>query len=178
MTLSPLALRVLVWAQAQQAAHVQGGLHPYGRFRSPDIDDYMAAAGLPNPTAVGAQGEPWCAAAVHYGYAECETPAQPSACPRTAGALRMAAEAPAACKLAGPAPGAVFILDRGHGHGHVGVVEVLGPLPGQITTVEPDTNASVSTTGDAWGRHTWEPGATGPDSRGTVVGYYDFGVTP
>lgn len=172
--MSPLALRVLAWAQHQQADHIQGGLHPFGRFRSPDIDDYMAAAGLPNPKDVGEQGNPWCAGAVHYGYAESETPSEPSACPRTASALHMAEQAPAACRLDGPAPGAVFVLNRGKGRGHVGIVEAVGPLAGQITSVEPDTNASFSTTGDAWGRHTWEPES---GERGVLVGYYDFGVT-
>lgn len=172
---SDLARRVLAWAQQQVAAHVQGGLHPYARFRSPDIDEYMAAAGLPNVTDISQPGLPWCAAAVHYGYASNETPSEPSVCPRTAGALHMTELAPPQCKLAGPDIGAVFVLDRGKGRGHVGIVEAVGPLSGQVTSCEPDTNAAFSTTGDAWGRHTWEPDS---GDRGTVVAWLDFGALP
>lgn len=177
--MSPLSLRVLAWAQQQVAAHIQGGLHPYGRFRSPDIDDYMDAVGLPNPPDIGVQGEPWCASAIYYGYATCETPSEPSRCPRTPSALHMAFHAPPGTKLTDPVPGAVGIIDRGHGRGHVVIVEAVGPLSGQVTTVEPDTNAAFSTRGDAWGRHTWEPYDTNPETRrGDLVGWFDFGAPP
>ena len=87
----------------------------------------------------------------------------------------MAELANAATRLPGPQAGAVFVLDRGKGHGHVGIVEVLGPLPGQITSVEPDTNGAGSATGDAWGRHSWEPDS---GDRGELVGWFDFGLAP
>ena len=175
--ISALALRVLSWAQQQVANGVRGGLDPYGRFRSPEIDGYMAAVALMPWADLRREGWPWCAAGVHYGYAVCETPSEPSCCPRTASALHMASLAPIASHLDAPEPGAVFILDRGKGRGHVGIVEAVGPLTGQVTTVEPDTNAAGSTRGDAWGRHTWEPDDKNPETkRGDLVGWFDFGV--
>lgn len=176
-TPSPLSLRALRLMQAQIANGVKGG--DPARFRGPEVDVFLASVNL-DAEHLGANGEgyPWCAADCYYVNAQAETPSEPSHCPRTGGALHMAALAPAWCKLSGPRPGAWFILDRGHGKGHVGVCEYIGPLPSQVTTCEPDTNGAGSSTGDAAGRHSWDPDAVGPHSRGTIVGRYDWGLQP
>lgn len=174
---SPLSLRALALMQAQVAAGVRGG-QP-AKFRGPEVDIYQASVNLdPEHNGPDGEGYPWCASDMYYVNAQAETPAEPSHCPRTGGALHAASLAPSWCRLAGPRPGAWFILNRGHGKGHVGVCESLGPLPGQVTSCEPDTNGAGSTTGDAAGRHTWEPDATGPDKRGDVEGWYDWGLQP
>lgn len=154
--------------QAQLAAGVHGG-QPR-RFDGPEVRVYLASVKVFSPA-------PWCAADTYYVHAMEETPAEPSHCPRTASALHMAAQAPAYCKLDGPQPGAVGILKHADGiHGHVVICETVGPLPGQVGTVEADTNAAGSSTGDAVGRHPcWEP-ADG--ARGVLLGWWDFGRQP
>lgn len=57
-------------------------------------------------------------------------------------------------------------------HGHCGFVESCSPAGDVVTTVEGDTNAEGSSTGDAVGRHTWTP-ASG--ERGRLLGYLDIG---
>jgi hypothetical protein len=146
------------------------------------VTAYLAWAGVHEPA-------PWCASAVGYLHAQAaqelasnEGGVSVNHCPRTPSALHLAERAPSSCRLAAPQPGAVFVLDRGKGRGHCGWVEAVhvdgqpGPLPGQIVTCEPDTNSAGSTTGDAWGRHTWSP--TDDHGRGELVGWFDFGVSP
>lgn len=154
--------------QGQLADGIKGG-HPH-RFEGPVVTQALASVGIKYPA-------PWCSAIVFYDHAMEETPAEPSHCPRTASALKMAAKAPAWCKLPGPQPGAVGILRHADGiHGHVVVCKVVGPLPGQVGTIEGDTNAAGSSTGDAMGEHPcWEP-ALG--ERGVLLGWFDFGLQP
>jgi hypothetical protein len=153
--------------QGQVADGIKGG-HPH-RFEGPVITQALACVRITSPA-------PWCAAIVYYNHAQEETPAEPSHCPRTASSLHMAAKAPSWCKLEGPRPGAVGILKHADGiHGHVVTCEYVGPLPGQVTTVEGDTNGAGSSTGDAAGRHSWEP-ASG--DRGELLGWFDFGIQP
>lgn len=167
---SPLSLRALALMQAQVAAGVRGG-QPR-RFEGPQVTAYLKSVGIDFPA-------PWCAADAFYVHAQAETPSEPSHCPRTAGAIHMAERAPSWCRLDGPQPGAVGILKHADGvHGHVVMCEHVGPLPGQVTTVEGDTNGAGSSTGDAAGRHSWEPAAPPPDSRGTLLGWWDFGLQP
>lgn len=187
--MSALSDAALVVAQAELAKGVRGGVAPYGRFRSTQIDAYMASVGLaPNLHAPGETGWPWCSAAVHwcYGTAASQLPVSPGGTivgattavvpvnpyPRTAGAIHAWDNIPAAARRVFPAPGFLFFMDRGKGRGHVGfVTAVLGG--GMIATLEPDTNAAGSTTGDAWGEHPgWAP-ADG--ARGTLLGYAELG---
>ena len=132
------------------------------------ITPALASVGIDFPA-------PWCAAIQFYNHAQEETPAEPSHCPRTAGAIHMAERAPPHTRLDGPRPGAVGILKHKDGHsGHVVQCEYVGPLPGQVTTVEGDTDGSGSSTGDAAGRHTWEPDS---GERGIVLGWFDWGIS-
>ena len=183
--MSALGLAALASAQRALAAGVRGGVAPYGRFRSPDIDGWCQAVGLIASSAdVGAQGWPWCAAFVRACFedacGELED-AQPAGsapivnpCPRTASALHLFNQAPTGSERSIPAPGDVFVLVHHDGiHGHTGIVESCTPDGQTITTVEGDTDAEGSSTGDAVGRHTrWSP-ADG--SRGKLVGYLDIG---
>jgi hypothetical protein len=168
---SPLSLRALRLMQAQIAAGVHGGKP--ARFRGPEVDLYLLSVGLKVAGALA--GWPWCAADCYYVHKQAETPLEHSYCPRTAGAIHMATLAPSWTRLDGPRPGATGVIDRGQGKGHIVICESLGPLPGQITSCEGDTNAAGSTTGDAAGRHLWEPD-TG--DRGTILGWFDFGNQP
>jgi hypothetical protein len=65
------------------------------------------------------------------------------------------------------------VLDKGKGHGHVGFVSIVSPDGQTITSVEGDTNAAGSSTGDAVGEHLWSPRDGG---RGRLVGYLHLGV--
>lgn len=164
-------------AQQELAKRVQGGLYPYGRFRSPDIDGYMTLVGLPPAADKGATGHPWCAAAVYWcfeqasAYVPGEGPA-PNPCPRTAGALHMWDQSPLSSRRQLAAPGDVFVLDRGKGRGHVGFVLTVSPDGQTLTTVEPDTSSASSAAGDAWGTHLWQPRE---EARGRLVGYLELG---
>lgn len=181
--MSDLSLKALAVAQEELSRHVRGGLYPYARFRSPDIDAYMTLVGLPPPADVSIEWKPWCAAAVYACFVKAvrsgievtddtDTPVTPVIpCPRTASALHMWEQAPLQCRTQLPAPGDVFCLDKGHGHGHVGFIEAVSPDGRTITTCEPDTNAAGSTTGDSWGRHLWAPS---DGIRGRLVGYLAF----
>lgn len=164
---SPLSLRALKRIQGQVADGIHGG-QPR-RFEGPVITQALASVGIDFPA-------PWCAAIQFYNHAQEETPAEPSHCPRTAGAIHMAERAPPWTRLDGPRPGAVGILKHKDGHsGHVVQCEYVGPLPGQVTTCEGDTNAAGSSTGDAAGRHSWEPDS---GDRGELLGWFDFGLQP
>jgi hypothetical protein len=101
------------------------------------------------------------------------TAVPPVPCPRTAGALHLWELAPLTARTQLPAPGDVFVLDRGKGRGHVGFVVTASPGGNVIGTIEPDTSSSSSATGDAWGEHPfWSPT---DGARGKLVGYLNFG---
>lgn len=168
--MTDLAAKAFSIAQADLAAGVRGHVMPmFGRFRGLRVDEYQRNVGLPLPPNTTLQGYPWCASAVYTCFKEASEALNiPNPCPRTGGAIKMWGLSPAACYSQTPQPGSVFVLDRGEGHGHVGFVEMVNG-DGTITTVEPDTsNRDLSTIGDSWGRHTWNP-ADG--SRGTVIGF-------
>jgi len=160
-----ISLDALAIAQKELAAGVRGG-NPV-RFASPRIMEYLHSVGIASPA-------PWCAAAVHWCFMmAAEDAGLPNPCPRTGGALRMWELSPLKARTQLPAPGDVFVLDKGKGHGHVGFVLTASPDGRTLTTVEPDTNSAGSTTGDAWGTHLWAP-ADG--MRGKLVGFLDFGT--
>lgn len=174
---SALGLAALAVAQAELARGVRGGLPGWGRFRSPDIDAYMVLVGLKPHAGQTQEGWPWCAAAVHWCFeqaiADLDPPGDlPNRCPRTAGAIHLWDTSPVAVRTQLPAPGDVFVLDKGKGRGHVGFVLSASPDGQSITSVEPDTNASGSTTGDSWGEHFWKPS---DGARGRLLGYLDLG---
>jgi hypothetical protein len=65
----------------------------------------------------------------------------------------------------------VFVLDKGHGLGHCGIVEDLVG-DGSIITIEGNTNAEGSREGDRVARHQWNPRE---GKRGRLYGYIDLG---
>jgi hypothetical protein len=173
---SALSLRALSKAQDAVAAGIKGGEPGWARFRgSPQPDGYQRDVGLPPPSDPNAIGVPWCIAALYSILKASEAPGEPSSCPRTASTIHCAEMAPAYCRLPGPRPGAVGILRHRDGvHGHAVMCELAND-DGTVTTVEGDTNAAGSSRGDAWGRHeNWDP-ASG--ARGTLLGWWDFGLT-
>lgn len=192
--MSALGIAALRVAQGELARGIRGGIAPYGRFRSADIDAYMTLVGLPPPTDPGVEWKPWCAAGVHacfnaaavdVAHATASMRAAAGAndltpidnpCPRTAGALHLwelaTTRVPYASIAALPAPGDIFVLDHGKGRGHVGFVASVSPDGQSITSCEPDTNAAGSTTGDAWGERFWKPS---DGARGVLKGYLEIG---
>lgn len=177
--MSALSLAALAVAQGELARGVRGGIAPWGRFRSPDIDAYMTLVGLAPHTGPAQEGWPWCAAGVYSCFesacndADLGTRMVANPCPRTAGALHMWDLSPLAARAQLAAPGDVFVLDRGQGRGHVGFILAVSPDGKTLTTVEPDTSsATLSATGDAWGQHLWSP-ADG--ARGMLAGYLNLG---
>lgn len=176
--MSALGLAALAVAQADLLAGVSGGKP--GKFQSPEVADRLAAVGIDRPA-------PWCAAEVFHCFdaaaraiAEAAAPTGgtftwSTTCPRTASALHLWSLAPLKCRTQLPAPGDVFVVVHADGiHGHCGIVEAVTPDGQTITSVEGDTNAEGSSTGDAMGRHVmWTPRN---GKRGRLVGYLEFGA--
>lgn len=176
---SALSLTALAVAHGELARGVRGGIAPWGRFRSADIDAYMTLVGLAPHVDQAQEGWPWCAAGVYACFKEATLSGSPfdepppNPCPRTAGALHMWDLSPLAARAQLAAPGDVFVLDRGQGRGHVGFVLAVSPDGKTFTTLEPNTSsATLSATGDAWGQHLWQP-ADG--ARGKLIGYLHLG---
>lgn len=175
--MSDIGRAALAVAESELASGIHGGGAPWGRFRGPRVDDYQRAVGLALPADISLEGHPWCAAAVFwcFRHALAALPVgtvPPNPCPRTASALHMWEHSPLTARRQLAAPGDVFVLKHHDGiHGHVGFVLAVSPDGKTITSVEPDTNAAGSTTGDAWGQHLWAP-ADG--ARGRLVGYLEF----
>ena len=183
--MSTLSLAALAVAQGELARGVRGGVAPYARFRSADIDAYMALVGLPPPADPSVPWHPWCAAFVHAMFVRAvrdgievmdgdDTPptVPPVPCPRTASALHLWELAPIAARSQLPAPGDIFIVDHGKGRGHCGIIQTASPDGQTISSIEGDTSADGSRTGDAVGEHLWKPSE---GARGKLVGYLNFG---
>lgn len=171
--MSALGLAALAVAQADLLAGVAGGKP--GKFQSPEVAARLAAVGIDRPA-------PWCAAEVFHcfdaatkGQVTTAVLGQANECPRTASALHLWSLAPLKCRTQLPAPGDVFVVVHSDGiHGHCGIVEEVTPDGQTITSLEGDTNAAGSSTGDAMGRHPmWTPR---DGKRGRLVGYLDFGA--
>ena len=170
--MSALGLAALVVAQGDLAAGVHGGGPGRGRFESPEVAARLAAVGIKYPA-------PWCAAeGVPLGFEMARAPqslepATPAYRRRVSHLWELATTRPPFAAVAVlPAPGDVFVLVHSDGiHGHTGIVESASPDGKTITTIEGDTNAEGSSTGDAMGRP-WTP-ADG--KRGKLLGYLEFG---
>lgn len=175
--MSALSLAALAVAQQDLAEGVAGG-RP-GRFQSPEVATRLAAVGIDYPA-------PWCSAEVFHCFeVACDadqTPyplsgivprqAPPNPCPRTPSAVHLWKDSPIESRTQLPAPGDIFVVEHANGwSGHCGLVESVSPSGQEITSIEGDTNAAGSSTGDAMGRHTWTP-ADG--KRGKLLGYLAF----
>lgn len=162
---SPFDPKPMTFNQALLAVAVtEIGVRETSRNSGPRVDEYLASVGLE-------PGYPWCAAFIHWVSGKARPAGFINPCPRTAGALRLYSLAHQDCYRDTPAPGFVFVLDKGHGLGHVGIVEeVVGD--GTVISIEGNTNAEGSREGDQVARHRWNP-ASG--HRGKLVGYIDLG---
>lgn len=116
---------------------------PPSSNRGPEVDRWIRGVGL-NPE--GAY--PWCAAFIHGCFHEAAAALKiPNPCPRTGSALGMWLKAKPSQRVAAKVarPGMVFVLDLGHGTGHVGFVEAVSART--ITTIEGNTNDGGSREG-------------------------------
>jgi hypothetical protein len=119
----------------------QVGVREVGRNAGPEVEVYLRSVGL------GA-GYPWCAAFVHWCFDQGSAAlALDNPCPRTAGALRLYEGCPLAWKLDEPGSADVFVIDHGHGLGHVGFVESVND-DGAFVTIEGNTSGQGSREGD------------------------------
>ncbi len=127
--------------EALRIAVTQVGVRETSRNSGPEVDAYLSSVGQP-------PGRPWCAAFVHWCFdvgAASVNLGNP--CPHTAGALRLWALSPAKAQHEEPEPGDVFVIDHGHGLGHVGFVLAVGPT-GHLDTIEGNTAPNGAREGD------------------------------
>lgn len=137
----------MIRLDALAVAGTQVGERETSRNSGPMVDAYLASVGL-------APGFSWCAAFVYWSFHKAATDTQQAnPCPRTAGALKLHAMAPPGTWKDKPEPCDVFVIDHGHGLGHVGFVESLTPA-GLLVTVEGNTNGGGSREGDGVYRRT------------------------
>lgn len=145
--------------EALRVAATQIGVRETSRNSGPEVDAYLASVGC-------APGLAWCAAFVHWCFeAGAASLTLPDPCPKTAGALRLHEMASSSqANVYQPEPGDVFVIDHGHGLGHVGFVESVGPIelaapaarvgPIELVTIEGNTNPGGSREGDGVYRRT------------------------
>lgn len=127
--------------EALRVAQSQIGVRETSRNGGPEVDAYLSSVGL-------GPGYPWCAAFVHWCFAAgAASLGVRNDCPQTAGALKMWASANPGEIADDPEPGDVFVIDHGHGLGHVGFVEAVN-ADGSLATVEGNTNGGGSREGD------------------------------
>lgn len=122
---------------------------PLGSNRGPRVDEYLRSVGL-DPT----KGSwPWCAAFCYWCFrtaiADIEIPMPTSFPPRTAGVIdhwnktngyKFGAKSNYTAN-----PGDIFLMDEGHGLGHMGIIEVVNK--DVLTTIEGNTNEDGSRNG-------------------------------
>ncbi len=132
--------------EALKQAAKNVGVRETARNSGPEVDAFLAAVGL-DP------GHAWCAAFVYSCFRWAAASLRiDNPCPRTAGALRLWEKTPSIWKFDEPMAGDVFVIDHGHGLGHVGFVEVVN---GEVLgTVEGNTNGGGSREGDGVYRRT------------------------
>jgi hypothetical protein len=125
------------------------------RNSGPEVDAYLRSVGL-------GPGYAWCAAFVHWCFDQGSAAlALDNPCPRTAGALHlwdlcdphMRDSESGAGPFVPVQPGDVFVIDHGHGLGHVGFIESRKD-DASWWTVEGNTNPGGSREGDGVYRRT------------------------
>lgn len=138
-----------VRAEALRVALSQRGVRETSRNSGPEVDVYLRSVDQP-------PGRAWCMAYVHW----CFDGASASfgldnPCPRTAGALHLWEKCPESWRVAADEvlPGDVFVVDHGHGLGHVGFIESRKD-DDSFWTCEGNTNPGGSRDGDGVYRRT------------------------
>ena len=136
--------------EALRVALSQVGVRETSRNSGPEVDAYLSSVGL-------GPGYSWCCAFVHWCFEVGAASVNlPNPCPHTAGALKLWSMSPQEAKWGPkdePEPGDVFVIDHGHGLGHVGFVVELDQA-GDLVTVEGNTNPGGSREGDGVYRRT------------------------
>ncbi len=117
---------------------------PPGSNRGLEVDQWIRGVGLDPKGAY-----PWCAALVFHCFHKAAVELKaPNPCPRTGSALGMWLKAKPTQRVYPGSrirAGMVFVLDLGHGTGHVGFVESVGEA--KATTIEGNTNDGGSREG-------------------------------
>lgn len=132
--------------EALRIAQSQVGVRETSRNSGAEVDAYLSSVGL-------GPGFSWCAAFVHWCFEVGAASVQlANPCPHTAGALRLwdlcePHERDREPTFVAVQPGDVFVIDHGHGQGHVGFVESTAS-PETLWTIEGNTNPGGSREGD------------------------------
>lgn len=146
--------------KALEIAGRQVGVRELGRNRGERVEEYQASVGA-HP------GDPWCSAFVYWCFEHAAREVgMVNPLPRTAGALKLWRNSAVFRRHKEPAPGMVFVMDKGHGLGHVGIVEHVQGL--ELVTIEGNTDDGGSREGDGVYRRVRKRTAIN-------VGYLDFG---
>lgn len=151
----PLLTCVIKTAAAEEAKQVREV--PKNSNQGPEVNEYLHRAGV-------SPGLSWCCAFVYWCFDEAaKATGQPNPMVKTAGCLDHWRRAPARGArrihkqeaVDNPGllkPGMIFIMDHGGGLGHTGLVEKVAG--GLLTTIEGNTDASMSREGGGVYRHT------------------------
>ena len=141
--LSPLQMNVLEIASKEIGVVEE----PPGSNSGPEVNKYLSSVGL-DP------GYAWCAGFVFYCFREASAKLnRVNPVTKTAGCIdhwrrTLGYKIAAKGAIANPAmiePGSIFIMSRGGGYGHTGIVKSVND--GYINTIEGNTNTSLSSEG-------------------------------
>jgi hypothetical protein len=142
----------LLLASVLETAASQLHVRETGQNRGPEVDEYLRAVGL-DPTQ---KSHAWCISFVYWCFRQAANRLDVrNPCVRTPGVMKHWAFAPEPARLSAQAalddphlvrPGAIFIIDHGHGLGHAGLVARV--QAGRIQTIEGNTNLAGSREGD------------------------------
>ena len=127
--------------------------------RGPQVDAFLAAAGIGNPAGNPPGGYPWCQAFIYWCFVKATAAlVRANPAPKTAGVLehwRRAANVVGVQRISRVAAlsnpslvltGQLLVLDHGSGLGHIAIVESMYP-DGRIVTVEGNTNLEANREG-------------------------------
>ena len=123
-------------------AESQIGVREIAHNRGPEVDEYQRACGY-DPARSPLGGRPWCVAFVVWCALKCG-----AKFPITMSGMRLLDIARKTGRLTqSPAPGDVFVVDKGKGRSHVGIV-VYARDDGVMCTIEGNTDPGGSREGD------------------------------
>lgn len=124
------------------AAESQIGVRETARNRGPEVDEYQRACGH-DPATSEIGGLPWCVAFAAWC---CKQAA--AKIPVTMSGMRLLSLARKRGAVAlQPSPGDIFVIDKGKGRSHVGIVAYVLP-DGHMCTIEGNTDPGGSREGD------------------------------
>ena len=127
------------------AAYRVGVRERGGKNRGPEVDRWVKGVGL-DPTG----SHSWCVAFVYSCVqAACEELEMLNPLPRTGGVQKLWERTNLALKSRSQfGPGCIFLMDKGHGKGHVGFIERVADDGLSFTSIEGNTNPGGSRDGD------------------------------